>query len=782
MKDMSLLWTEDEVKAFLGLRFRKKHMEKKEESPLINGIPEEMPSSVLSLRLDSERIREAIQACASAESGDIVLIIGPGGSGKSAVFRAVAHSVDNALCITPTGIAALNLEKEGWNNDIECKNKEYVVTPPMTINTAFGLGAKDYYRIKDARSGKVENVSHIMVDEVSMVNPNMMDLLIYKAVKMRVPLLLFGDPLQLPPIEDNRVYSVSKYKTWRFFGSFGWMLHKEDKLKCITLDSVYRQNDPKFINLLNRVRMGNINDEDRRILKSRISSQPPSDSLILCFENDQADIYNSFFTGKNIPTLNCNEIYRKIFGHTPFAGMINVEWTEGLNIEDSSNELVVLDKREFNIPDEFECVVDEEIGSEIFHLYQNPNFTQTLKLYPGDRVMITKNTYASYVPDDFAHDLFQFITGEKTDCSFPIAKNKEKNNIFVANGNIGTYLGIANGLTDELKVKKKFKKNKKLDYNKRIAIAQDILDETVSDNLVIKLENGRLILLGKTSFEAKEIDRKGDEKTKERVFQYPLKLAFAITYHKSQGLTHDKIHMVLNRDDPAIPPGLGYLGLSRCRTLKGLTLSEFDEKAFSCDRFSRNFMRRLNLMNTIPDLDQRKALVKLMDIGYEEKEPVYQVTGITARFKSIKKALEISCIPGINNLSPILQRKTSEIDEIDWRYSRYYLKEEKNIESNYSFYTLSLEGKELLWNLNRQKLYLHPELSRLLHLAGEPGRQREMMARRLVEGVEEYSIFSIISFFDLRNPNPGSGDYLRPSEYNENALRQKRKNTAEYKE
>ncbi len=602
MKDMSLLWSEEDVKAFLGLRFRKIHIEKGEEPRLNNGIPEEMPSSILSLSLDSERIREAIQACASAESGDIVLITGPGGSGKSAIFRAVAHSVDNALCITPTGIAAINLEKEGWYNEIEGRNKEFVVSSPMTINTAFGLGAKDYYRIKDAKSDIRKNVSHIMVDEVSMVNPNMMDLLIYNAVKMKVPLLLFGDPLQLPPIENNRKDSASKYKTWRFFGSFGWMLHKKDKLKCINLDSVYRQKDPKFVSLLNRVRMGNINDEDRKLLESRVTSQPPLNSLILCYENEQADIYNNKYTGKNIPTINCDEKYREIFGQNPFAGMINVKWTDDSSLEDSSNQLVVLDKREFNIPDEFECVFNEEIESEIIKLSRNPNFTRTLRLNPGDRVMITKNTYASYVPDDFAHELLQFITGEKACCSFPITKNKDNKRIYVANGNIGTYLGIANGLTYESKVVNKFK-NKKLNHDKRISIARDILDETVSDNLVIMLENGRIILLERTSFEVKETDRKGDVTTKGMAFQYPLKLAFAITYHKSQGLTQDRIHMVIDRDDTAIPPGLGYLGLSRCRTLEGLTLNEFNEESFTCDSLSRNFLRRLSLMDTIPDLE-----------------------------------------------------------------------------------------------------------------------------------------------------------------------------------
>ena len=52
--------------------------------------------------------------------------------------------------------------------------------------------------------------------------------------------------------------------------------------------------------------------------------------------------------------------------------------------------------------------------------------------------------------------------------------------------------------------------------------------------------------------------------------QYPLKLAWAITIHKSQGLTFDNIYLDMGRG--AFATGQTYVALSRCRTLNGVHL------------------------------------------------------------------------------------------------------------------------------------------------------------------------------------------------------------------
>lgn len=125
------------------------------------------------------------------------------------------------------------------------------------------------------------------------------------------------------------------------------------------------------------------------------------------------------------------------------------------------------------------------------------------------------------------------------------------------------------------------------------------LFDSIGSYLNIEITGGRIVTLRQISREFKayvenvffEKNARGEnvkkraksEQTLSSWMVWPMKLGFAITVHKSQGQTYDGVICDLSQ---AFMPGLGYVAISRVRTLKDLVITGYNRESFAVDKES----------------------------------------------------------------------------------------------------------------------------------------------------------------------------------------------------
>lgn len=387
-----------------------------------------------------------------------VFLTGKAGTGKTTFLRRLRHdALKRMVVVAPTGVAAINAGGVTIHSMFQLPFGPIV--PGMALNESYNR------RFSKEKINIIRSMELLVIDEISMVRADLLDGIdtVLRTYRNRtlpfggVQLLMIGDLQQLAPVakEDEWALLKTHYSTPFFFASKAL---QQTASVNIELKHIYRQSDPEFIDLLNRVR----NRQMDAATVARLNQR-----------------YIPGFADQ------IHEGYIILTTHNHSAKAINERQLQNLSTRPHLFRAEVKgDFPEYNYPTDGE-----------------------LRLKLGAQVMFVKNDPSP----------------------------------------------------------------EKRYYNGKIGILEKIIDDT----LFVRCDNEEPIAVTQQKWSniKYSIDAESQEITETETgtfTQYPLKTAWAITIHKSQGLTFDK---AIIDAGASFAHGQVYVALSRCKTLEGMVLS-----------------------------------------------------------------------------------------------------------------------------------------------------------------------------------------------------------------
>lgn len=222
-------------------------------------------------------------------TNDHIFITGKAGTGKTHVLRWFQDTTHkNVRVCAPTGVAALNANGSTMHNLIGLKSH---------------LPADLYvdYKTLSKKRAALDGVDAIVIDEISMVSAPLLDAMDRNLRRMRaepmtpfggLQVIMMGDPYQLPPVvtdEDRAYYRQESYRSPWFFDAHVW---EETEFNTFALETIHRQSDAGFKDILNAVRDGSVGDAEIKMLNAvggRIVKPGPHDMMLSAYRKMAAE-------------------------------------------------------------------------------------------------------------------------------------------------------------------------------------------------------------------------------------------------------------------------------------------------------------------------------------------------------------------------------------------------------------------------------------------------------------------------------------------------------------
>ena len=264
----------------------------------------------------------------ASPTAPLLIVQGGAGTGKSTVIDAVSQQMEKILRTAGdnpfhpyiikcafTGTAAANIMGQTMHSAFSFNFG----------NEFLSLGDKS----RDEKRKQLENLQIVIIDEYSMIKANMLyqlDLRL-KELKQRqdlpfggVGIFLFGDILQLRPVMARYIFEEPQNEAF----ALSYLIDPLwKKFEIVMLVTNHRQGEDKeYADILNRIRRGEVNDDDLTKLEERVLpvNHPdiPSDALVISCKNAAVNGINE----KKLKLINDDEFKIEAVTRTKTQGNI----------------------------------------------------------------------------------------------------------------------------------------------------------------------------------------------------------------------------------------------------------------------------------------------------------------------------------------------------------------------------------------------------------------------------------------------------------------------------